>query len=133
MKVSVGSEMARNENENEFRTSKMVTGIHFEKISNLSFDLQWREMQEKPVSFRNLGHLLFVEHNSDQYPENKYIEVYKCWDFPVLLPQIIFEGALIYDSILLFLFLVKILQYTKNFLGSMKTKQICICFACWKY
>jgi hypothetical protein len=31
MKVSVGSEMARNANENEFQTSKMAAGGHFEK------------------------------------------------------------------------------------------------------
>jgi hypothetical protein len=28
--------------------------------------------------------LLFVEHNSDQYPENKYIEVYKCFSYEIM-------------------------------------------------
>jgi hypothetical protein len=51
MKVSVGSEMVRNANENGFRTSKMAASGHLEKngekckrklISNIQSGLQWR-------------------------------------------------------------------------------------------
>ena len=45
-------ETLRNANENEFRTSKMVAGGHFEKKWKLRFDLKWREMQTK----MNFGH-----------------------------------------------------------------------------
>ncbi len=52
-KVLVGSEMVKNANKNEFLTSKMAAGGHFEKyISKLSFDLTWREMQSK-INFRH--------------------------------------------------------------------------------
>ncbi len=52
LKFLVWSEMARNANENEFRTSEMAASGHFEKISKLSFDLKWWEMQLKI----NFGH-----------------------------------------------------------------------------
>jgi hypothetical protein len=43
MKVSVGSEMARNANENEFQTSKMATGEKWNQklISDIQICRQW--------------------------------------------------------------------------------------------
>ena len=53
MKVAFLSEMARKANENEFRTSKMAAGGHFEqKDLKLHFYLKLREIQTKI----NFGH-----------------------------------------------------------------------------
>ncbi len=46
MKVSVGSEMARNANENEFQTSKMAAGSHFEENIKVEF---WSEMARNAI------------------------------------------------------------------------------------
>ncbi len=69
----------------------MVTGGQFEKIKEVEF---WSEMVRNAIengrqnescvliwwwASESLVLLLFVEHNSDQYPENQYIEVYKCF------------------------------------------------------
>jgi hypothetical protein len=47
----------------------------------LCFDLKWRENRWASGS---LILLLFVEHISDQYPENKSIEVYKCFSCEIM-------------------------------------------------
>ena len=48
MKIAFWSEMARNAKENEFRTSKMTAGSHFEKKKwTLRLDLKWWEMETK--------------------------------------------------------------------------------------
>ena len=53
MKVAFSSELTRNANVNEFRTSKMAAGCHFVKKKwKLHFDLKWQEMQTKI----NFGH-----------------------------------------------------------------------------
>jgi hypothetical protein len=47
------------------------------------------------VSFRILVLLLFVEHNSDQYPENKYIEVYKGFACEIMRKSFIISSVLL--------------------------------------
>jgi hypothetical protein len=63
--------MARNANENEYLTTKITAGINFEKYQSWVFI--WNGKKSK----REFCTLLFVEHYNDQYPENKYIDVYK--------------------------------------------------------